>query len=154
MNKKTRLSSFTFQYVSINTKEPAKDMGEICTLHSNMFLLIRMSMLTTGAISIDFTFQYVSINTRTRYGKSYLQWLFTFQYVSINTGGVPCGRTIEIFFTFQYVSINTFARSYSPAFRSALHSNMFLLILVLRQKVGRARQSLHSNMFLLIHYGI
>ena len=40
MNKKTRLSSFTFQYVSINTKEPAKDMGEICTLHSNMFLLI------------------------------------------------------------------------------------------------------------------
>ena len=78
-------NAFTFQYVSINTRSR---IGSGCgknSLHSNMFLLIRMwvsaffGMATTlhsnmfllirdMAVILDklqaFTFQYVSINTK------------------------------------------------------------------------------------------
>ena len=56
-------SSFTFQYVSINTKKVRREV-------------LRMD---------HFTFQYVSINTGAIQSNT-AYWLgFTFQYVSINT---------------------------------------------------------------------
>ena len=55
--------SFTFQYVSINTK-------------------LEVQALNQRSI---FTFQYVSINTAFQYSVMKLCMIFTFQYVSINT---------------------------------------------------------------------
>ena len=60
---------FTFQYVSINTRNQAgKRNGRHC-----------------------FTFQYVSINTGSRYIELLRGHFFTFQYVSINTNGLRPG---------------------------------------------------------------
>ena len=55
--------SFTFQYVSINTSGDANDVLALLTLHSNMFLLIRLPDTTSRFLVKTFTFQYVSINT-------------------------------------------------------------------------------------------
>ena len=54
---------FTFQYVSINTKNCFSRKQGRSPLHSNMFLLIRYkTSIVTGEMR-SFTFQYVSINT-------------------------------------------------------------------------------------------
>ena len=56
--------TFTFQYVSINTRTRI-NVHQIVQqyLHSNMFLLIRYVPGFTFLVVI-FTFQYVSINTK------------------------------------------------------------------------------------------
>ena len=54
-------------------------------------------------------------------------------------------------FTFQYVSINTHVGSILVFRFFSLHSNMFLLILVLPAALLAVFPPLHSNMFLLIH---
>ena len=61
-SKPPTLNAFTFQYVSINTKD-------YCNV---------------AYVAGDFTFQYVSINTLTCVNDMFLND-FTFQYVSINT---------------------------------------------------------------------
>ena len=81
---------FTFQYVSINTMIWLTVIALLCTLHSNMFLLIpsfnvgdlvpfyplhsnmflliRNHSFQMRLYALIFTFQYVSINTRTLTG--------------------------------------------------------------------------------------
>ena len=53
-------------------------------------------------------------------------------------------------FTFQYVSINTMDAEESSIPIVTLHSNMFLLILLIPCGQCIGCRSLHSNMFLLI----
>ena len=54
---------FTFQYVSINTVLPLALHYPRIYLHSNMFLLILLSIPRKIIREPLFTFQYVSINT-------------------------------------------------------------------------------------------
>ena len=56
-------STFTFQYVSINTGTAVVDVVLYGTLHSNMFLLIPNAARYASQMGYAFTFQYVSINT-------------------------------------------------------------------------------------------
>ena len=100
-------TTFTFQYVSINTERLHDLSILISSLHSNMFLLILNRPPERSSRSSD----------------------FTFQYVSINTGSWTKGRWCLMDFTFQYVSINTNNRVYIRCTDRTLHSNMFLLIL-------------------------
>ena len=101
----------------------------VCSLHSNMFLLIPFYMLNYMSRQGQFRFQYVYINT-TR-----LVW------VILRITG----------FTFQYVSINTFFAAHNRRReQTGLHSNMFLLILRLSRCSKQTLARLHSNMFLLI----
>ena len=102
-------SIFTFHNVSINTgiRSP-----EWCwcfrTLHSTMFLLIRWPAMTSWATVEVFTFHNVSINT-------------SFQDDSFRA---------DLRFTFHNVSINTKSRIWTDGSVHALHSTMFLLILL------------------------
>ena len=59
--------------------------------------------------------------------------LFTFQYVSINTSRSRQDRTPGNIFTFQYVSINTLMKNKNILSMDNLHSNMFLLIPMVRR---------------------
>ena len=124
-----RWNAFTFQYVSINTHIPHALGLAYTSLHSNMFLLIR----------IPKAFLKPSMN-------------FTFQYVSINTSSMTITFPVFFLFTFQYVSINTVVHpNLLRSRREPLHSNMFLLIpkwevIPLKKEI----LTLHSNMFLLI----
>ena len=77
-------TSFTFQYVSINTEKVFRSLFLIIFLHSNMFLLIRFHGLCIKC-GHYFTFQYVSINTIMAGASMIAYIIFTFQYVSINT---------------------------------------------------------------------
>ena len=83
---KTLGNVFTFHYVSINTGIVLRDFtGRFLSLHSTMFLLIqsRLRQILRGLSS--FTFHYVSINTEMRYDDLASEFHFTFHYVSINT---------------------------------------------------------------------
>ena len=99
-------STFTFQYVSINTQENDGMRFSVENLHSNMFLLIQEFPASSRGERKGFTFQYVSINTYKEGDIWYWLKEFTFQYVSINT------EYDEEWFN----NVNN------------LHSNMFLLI--------------------------
>ena len=103
-------SSFTFQYVSINTTMMRWWRPRLFALHSNMFLLI-LVRVTEDIQDVPG---------------------FTFQYVSINTNIEPSVALISSAFTFQYVSINTFLNAWEKAEHLPLHSNMFLLIQIPR----------------------
>ena len=104
--------SFTFHYVSINTK---------CIQPYTRWYLI-------------FTFHYVSINTAD--GRIYLTYIFcfTFHYVSINTGSreprmvilLTLHSTIFLLILSQCLCMNI------P--QTALHSTMFLLIHLLGKR--------------------
>ena len=56
-------STFTFQYVSINTGLSEHLNVAQNNLHSNMFLLIQVQEWLEQKVDSKFTFQYVSINT-------------------------------------------------------------------------------------------
>ena len=97
-----------------------------------MFLLI-LGSLTSSAAGLLFTFQYVSINTsRSRQDRTPGN-IFTFQYVSINTGSSGRHDQHRHKFTFQYVSINTLMKNKNILSMDNLHSNMFLLIPMVRR---------------------
>ena len=120
---------FTFQYVSINTATAhQREVLDLQTLHSNMFLLIRFWYTYLLPVVAHFTFQYVSINTILITGYLLCTITFTFQYVSINTSDQIRGIPSISIFTFQYVSINTGFGSLDEVFGYPFHSNMFLLI--------------------------
>ena len=61
-----RKDKFTFQYVSINTIIPVDNFWSQSYLHSNMFLLIQYPGYSVSTMYFVFTFQYVSINTARR----------------------------------------------------------------------------------------
>ena len=65
-------------------------------------------------------------------GTHFSGYNFTFQYVSINTVALLIEAIFLLFFTFQYVSINTQYSENSGEMEDSLHSNMFLLILFLK----------------------
>ena len=69
------------------------------TLHSNMFLLIRLGYRMLSQKSRIFTFQYVSINTLTEDKSDEYVVFFTFQYVSINTPAPLNHRLILPYYT-------------------------------------------------------
>ena len=144
----------------------------IWTLHSNMFLLIRVLDAGLYAGISYFTFQYVSINTQDEVGKYMAQGaLHSNMFLLIRKSRVKDGSrevTLHsnmfllipaddlrelyagIIFTFQYVSINTPACCIISICRLSLHSNMFLLIHDLGAERSTEYMPLHSNMFLLI----
>ena len=119
----------TFHYVSINTRNSFYQPRDFTSLHSTMFLLIRITSGATNQSSTDFTFHYVSINTpigRDEFvaaGQTLHSTMFLL--IRIQTVFSVVG---QIIFTFHYVSINTGGLlNYFSLFRS-LHSTMFLLI--------------------------
>ena len=75
------------------------------TLHSNMFLLIRIQEDKTN---VDRTFLHSNM------------FLLILVFLALNN--------LAVSFTFQYVSINTFVKLKRPSLLGPLHSNMFLLI--------------------------
>ena len=100
----------------------------VLSLHSIMFLLIRFFSLSIRFFTSNFTFHNVSINTKS----------------------VSHQRYKNSNFTFHNVSINTDANGDITPFYAALHSIMFLLILIAATFSARFIKSLHSIMFLLI----
>ena len=104
--KKTKSSSFTFQYVSINTRK------------------------YTGGKPGDqnFTFQYVSINTDPWQANVLSDWTLHSNMFLLIRAYVARYILKKHNFTFQYVSINTSAGTTELSVSPSLHSNMFLLI--------------------------
>ena len=121
------------------------------TLHSTMFLLIRLltawqrqlqfqSLHSTMFLLIHILIEEVSL----------IGFAFTFHNVSINT--VLSAEIIKAMclFTFHNVSINTETMQVLTVIHSTLHSTMFLLIRLSRTRQDLLLMSLHSTMFLLI----
>ena len=99
--------AFTFQYVSINTNDRPCIYGGKNNLHSNMFLLIRH---------------------RIRWKSPSIRNLHSNMFLLIQEPLIITITTASRF-TFQYVSINTdYVELYLEG-EIHLHSNMFLLIL-------------------------
>ena len=142
--------SFTFQYVSINTCRRACKHFRSRSLHSNMFLLIRLvallprplvcslhsnMFLLIQDLAISNYFEVTSLHSNmfllihlTTRVMPVHSIPFTFQYVSINTYFWKIHLLEISIFTFQYVSINTCLFRVSLMVLLTLHSNMFLLI--------------------------
>ena len=79
------LSDFKFQYDSINTLTSPVRLHLVCSLNSNMILLIRASKKMICMPFMYFKFQYDSINTLCTLFLSCRPLAFKFQYDSINT---------------------------------------------------------------------
>ena len=161
---------FTFHNVSINTKQDGCDNRCDMTLHSTMFLLIRVSD-SSPFHSPSFTFHNVSINTRSRTQTHLSRLNFTFHNVSINTKAsrrksnlhaslhstmfllIPQNFKLagsKSSFTFHNVSINTdFHQSLVNSIASFTFHNVSINTLH-RMQVVQLSLSLHSTMFLLI----
>ena len=82
--RKCSVRHFTFHDVSINTIPYASSFSVYCPLHSTMFLLILVAILT-AELAMLFTFHDVSINTSFKNSTSSVSLFFTFHDVSINT---------------------------------------------------------------------
>ena len=99
-------STFTFQYVSINTKWIKK----------------------IYKILVDFTFQYVSINTGLSEHLNVAQNNLHSNMFLLIQVQEWLEQKVDSKFTFQYVSINTEDTVDTLTMEINLHSNMFLLI--------------------------
>ena len=127
------LSSFTFHYVSITTRDGHYRQSRHSALHSTMSLLLQSvePLVTVWGISLHstmslllpvlsteiieamclFTFHYVSITTVTANNYFKVNTDFTFHYVSITTQYTDDRNyNALLFFTFHYVSITTASR--------------------------------------------
>ena len=141
-------------------------------LHSNMFLLFRISDSGSSWYCSSFTFQYVSIISEEEVAKMAQTAEFTFQYVSI----ISCGNRTKTFLPGRiYIPIcfyyfeakkkgaDIVKQIYIPIcfyyFQKKrqtqslkikdLHSNMFLLFRWVIATCFKWWKDLHSNMFLL-----
>ena len=115
------LSSFTFHYVSITTRDGHYRQSRHSALHSTMSLLL--PVLSTEIIEAMclFTFHYVSITTVTANNYFKVNTDFTFHYVSITTQYTDDRNyNALLFFTFHYVSITT-RTSQSPTLQSQFY---------------------------------
>ena len=99
-----------------------------CSLHSTMFLLIRITVLNYSIRLTFFTFHNVSINTRKQTRQKSANYsLHSTMFLLIHEK-----KTILMLS------------------ECSLHSTMFLLILLMAKNMTRNYCSLHSTMFLLI----
>ncbi len=100
------INKFTFQYVSINTRQQGVTALLLYHLHSNMFLLIHTAKsIRNGTLNNLHSNMFLLIPI-------WAEYLYD----------------RHIIFTFQYVSINTLTAVSTSARKHHLHSNMFLLI--------------------------
>ena len=122
-----RYSHFTFQYVSINTVTSVVLLSWKRSLHSNMFLLIRLSpWLYLKFVQTLHSNMFLLILYPDKWLMSCLVSLHSNMFLLIQEDQYCFKR--KCCFTFQYVSINTKVGCFVVFVQVALHSNMFLLI--------------------------
>ena len=121
--------AFTFQYVSINTNDRPCIYGGKNNLHSNMFLLIPRSWKTWSSRNFHLhSNMFLLIRHRIRWKSPSIRNLHSNMFLLIQEPLIITITTASRF-TFQYVSINTdYVELYLEG-EIHLHSNMFLLIL-------------------------
>ena len=139
---------FTFHDVSINTTLYVLEFHLHISLHSTMFLLIRLLLIHqenrqlplhstmflliqiekhTGTAPSVFTFHDVSINTNKEMTEHLLMSsLHSTMFLLILICMII--ESLCLIFTFHDVSINTVLPAHRPQIRQPLHSTMFLLI--------------------------
>ena len=122
--------TFTFHYVSINTRRFLSLLSAFLPLHSTMFLLILRFQRRIQFFSISLHSTMFLLILILSLILSEVIYNFTFHYVSINTILDYFGVPVNPDFTFHYVSINTFRLvGRFDGLHFPLHSTMFLLIL-------------------------
>ena len=120
------------------------------SLHSIMFLLIRVTAVESDALRGYFTFHNVSINTGGAYICLEDETIFTFHNVSINTESVRSGAFLHpSLHSIMFLLIRIHPNPPLQLFLT-LHSIMFLLILIALILLSWLSATLHSIMFLLI----
>ena len=120
--------TFTFHYVSINTRRFLSLLSAFLPLHSTMFLLILRFQRRIQFFSISLHSTMFLLILILSLILSEVIYNFTFHYVSINTILDYFGVPVNPDFTFHYVSINTPGNRWSIHMPRTLHSTMFLLI--------------------------
>ena len=128
MHDKDINTEFTFHYVSIKSKPwSIAQMTSSSYLHSTMYLLNRLLMISQTAHRIWFTFHYVSIKSLDRFPYTVLRYhLHSTMYLLNRVAFVRSIPKARIF-TFHYVSIKSYWWSHKLPTKFNLHSTMYLL---------------------------